>query len=170
MASFKALPKSFATIHPKFLTPTWSTWGMGIASAGFYLLFTLISPNLLIALIGALGLLIAVYYGLTGFAAAWFFRKTLTRSARNFFMRGLIPLAGGITMAVVFAYGLQQFLLPDWLVDADGNNVTIFGLGAVGVVGLMAIAVGFVLMIWWNIVNSEFFKGKTLERRAHTAD
>jgi hypothetical protein len=73
-------------------------------------------------------------------------------------------------MAVVFAYGLQQFLLPDWLVDADGNNVTIFGLGAVGVVGLMAIAVGFVLMIWWNIVNSEFFKGKTLERRAHTAD
>jgi amino acid transporter len=170
MASFKALPKSFATIHPKFLTPTWSTWGMGIASAGFYLLFTLISPNLLIALIGALGLLIAVYYGLTGFAAAWFFRKTLTRSARNFFMRGLIPLAGGITMAVVFAYGLQQFLLPDWLVDADGNNVTIFGLGAVGAVGLMAIAVGFVLMIWWNIVNSEFFKGKTLERRAHTAD
>jgi hypothetical protein len=72
---------------------------MGIASAGFYLLFTLISPNLLIALIGALGLLIAVYYGLTGFAAAWFFRKTLTRSARNFFMRGLIPLAGGVTMA-----------------------------------------------------------------------
>jgi amino acid transporter len=170
MASFKALPKSFATIHPKFLTPTWSTWGMGIASAGFYLLFTLISPNLLIALIGALGLLIAVYYGLTGFAAAWFFRKTLTRSARNFFMRGLIPLAGGVTMAVVFAYGLQQFLLPDWLVDADGNNVTIFGLGAVGVVGLMSIAVGVVLMIWWNIVNSEFFKGKTLERRAHTAD
>jgi hypothetical protein len=39
-----------------------------------------------------------------------------------------------------------------------------------GALGLMAIAVGFVLMIWWNIVNSEFFKGKTLERRAHTAD
>jgi hypothetical protein len=73
-------------------------------------------------------------------------------------------------MTVVFIYGLQQFLMPDWLVDDAGNNVTIFGAGAVGVVGLMSIAVGAILMIWWNLVNSDYFKGKTLERRAHTAD
>ena len=170
MAAYKALPSHFAKMHPKFLTPTWSTWGMGIISAVFYLVFTLVSPDLLAALIGALGLLIAVYYGLTGFAATWFFRKTLFTNARNFFMRGLIPFLGGATMAVVFVYGLQQFLLPDWLVDEAGNNVTIFGAGAVGVVGLMSIAVGAFLMIWWNVVNSEYFKGKTLERRAHTAD
>jgi amino acid transporter len=170
MAAYKALPSHFTKMHPKFLTPTWATWGMGIISAVFYLLFTLISPNLLVALIGALGLLIAVYYGLTGFASTWFFRKTLFMNARNFFMRGLIPLLGGLIMTVVFIYGLQQFLLPDWLVDDAGNNVTIFGAGAVGVVGLMSIAVGAILMIWWNLVNSEYFKGKTLERRAHTAD
>ena len=170
MAAFKALPSHFTKIHPKFLTPTWATWGMGIISAAFYLLFTLVSPNLLLALIGSIGLLIAVYYGLTGFASTWFFRKTLFRSARNFFMRGLIPFAGGAIMTIVFIYGLQQFLLPDWLVDGDDNNVTIFGLGAVGVVGLGAIVVGAVVMVWWNIVNSEYFKGKILERRAHTAD
>lgn len=170
MAAYKALPSHFTKMHPKFLTPTWATWGMGIISAVFYLLFTLVSPNLLVALIGALGLLIAVYYGLTGFASTWFFRKTLFMNARNFFMRGLIPLLGGLIMTVVFIYGLQQFLLPDWLVDDAGNNVTIFGAGAVGVVGLMSIAVGAILMIWWNLVNSEYFKGKTLERRAHTAD
>ena len=157
-------------MHPKFLTPTWATWGMGIISAAFYLIFTLVSPDLLVALIGALGLLIAVYYGLTGFASTWFFRKTLFKSARNFFMRGLIPFLGGAIMTVVFAYGLQQFLLPDWLVDANGNNVTIFGAGAVGVVGLMSIGLGAVLMIWWNLVNSDYFKGKTLEKRVHTAD
>ncbi|AWR21814.1 APC family permease [Aurantimicrobium photophilum] len=170
MAAYKALPSHFTKMHPKFLTPTWATWGMGIISAAFYLIFTLVSPDLLVALIGALGLLIAVYYGLTGFAATWFFRKTLFMSTRNFFMRGLIPFLGGTTMAIVFVYGLQQFLLPDWLVDANGNNVTIFGAGAVGVVGLMSIALGAFLMIWWNVVNSEYFKGKTLEKRAHTAD
>jgi amino acid transporter len=170
MAAFKALPSHFTKMHPKFLTPTWATWGMGIISAAFYLIFTLVSPDLLVALIGALGLLIAVYYGLTGFASTWFFRKTLFKSARNFFMRGLIPFLGGAIMTVVFAYGLQQFLLPDWLVDANGNNVTIFGAGAVGVVGLMSIGLGAVLMIWWNLVNSDYFKGKTLEKRAHTAD
>lgn len=170
MAAYKALPSHFAKMHPKFLTPTWATWGMGIISAAFYLIFTLVSPDLLAALIGALGLLIAVYYGLTGFASTWFFRKTLFTNSRNFFMRGLIPFLGGAIMTIVFVYGLQQFLLPDWLVDEAGNNVTIFGAGAVGVVGLMSIAVGAVLMIWWNLVNSEYFKGKTLEKRAHTAD
>jgi amino acid transporter len=174
MAAFKALPSHFTKMHPKFLTPTWATWGMGLISALFYLAFTLVSPDLLLALIGSIGLLIAVYYGLTGFASTWFFRKTLFKSARNFFMRGLIPFLGGAIMTVVFIYGLQQFLLPDWLVsvDANGNeyNVTLFGAGAVGVVGLLAIALGAVLMIWWNVVNSEYFKGKTLEMRAHTAD
>lgn len=170
MAAFKALPSHFTKMHPKFLTPTWATWGMGIISAAFYLIFTLVSPSLLVALIGALGLLIAVYYGLTGFAATWFFRKTLFRSARNFFMRGLIPLLGGLIMLIVFIYGLQQFLLPDWLTDDNGDNVTIFGLGAVGVVGIASIVLGAILMIWWNVVNSDYFRGKTLERRAHTAD
>ena len=27
MAAFKAAPQIFARIHPKYLTPTWSTWG-----------------------------------------------------------------------------------------------------------------------------------------------
>jgi amino acid transporter len=173
MAAFKAIPSKFAKIHPKFLTPSWATWGMGIISAGFYLLFTLISMDLLLACIGSIGLLIAVYYGLTGFASTWYFRKTLFKSARNFFMRGLIPFLGGAMLTGVFIYGLIQFLQPDWLVSTDANgedyNVTIFGLGAVGVVGLGSIVLGAILMIVYNTVRSDFFKGKTLERRAHPA-
>ena len=71
MAVYKAIPTRFARIHPKFLTPTWSTIGMGIVSAAFYLIFTLISTNLLSALIGSIGLMIAFYYGLTGFACVF---------------------------------------------------------------------------------------------------
>ena len=46
------------------------------------MLFTLISSNLLLALIGSVGLMIAFYYGMTGFACVWYYRKTLDRSRR----------------------------------------------------------------------------------------
>jgi len=166
MAVYKAVPAKFARIHPKFLTPTWSTIGMGILSAAFYLVFTLISPNLLSALIGSIGLMIAFYYGLTGFACVWFYRKTLTSSFRNFVMRGLFPFVGGAILAAVFVYGLINFAAPDWLTDDNGNNVTIFGIGATAVVGIGALIIGAILMGVWAIRQPEFFRGKTLPRRS----
>jgi len=166
MAVYKAMPAKFATIHPKFLTPTWSTIGMGIISAAFYLLFTLISPTLLGALIGSIGLMIAFYYGLTGFACVWFYRKTLTSSFRNFVMRGLFPFLGGAMLAAVFGYGLVQFAQPDWLVDDNGENVTIFGFGATAVVGIAALVLGAILMGIWALRQPDFFRGKTLPRRS----
>jgi hypothetical protein len=81
-------------------------------------------------------------------------------------MRGLFPLLGGLMLAAVFVYGLSQFLLPDWLQGQDGKNVTIFGLGAEGVVGIAGLLVGVVLMIVWYLVKPDFFKGKTLPRRS----
>jgi hypothetical protein len=115
--------------------------------------------------------LIAVYYGLTGFASTWYFRKTLFVSARNFFMRGLFPLLGGLMLVAVFVYGLQQFLQPDWLVsEVDGSNVEILGFGAVGVVGLGILVIGIILMIIWNIMSPDYFKGKTLDKRVHPAN
>ncbi len=165
MGVYKALPASFAKIHRTYLTPTTSTIAMGVVSIAFYVLFTLISPNLLTALIGAVGLMIAFYYGLTGFACVWFYRKTLTSSARDFMMRGVLPLAGGLILAAVFVYGLIQYAKPDWLVDDSGNNVTIFGFGAVAVVGIGALALGVVMMVIWWIASPDFFHGLTLPMR-----
>lgn len=166
MAVYKAIPARFARIHPKFLTPSWATIGMGIVSAAFYLLFTAISSSLLTALIGSIGLMIAFYYGLTGFACVWFYRKTLFTSFRNFIMRGLFPLLGGLMLAAVFVYGLTQFAQPDWLTDDAGNNVTIFGIGAEAVVGIGGLLIGAILMgIYW-IMKPDFFRGRTLSRRS----
>lgn len=165
MGVYKALPNSFAKIHRTYLTPTTSTIAMGAVSIAFYVLFTLISPNLLTALIGAVGLMIAFYYGLTGFACVWFYRKTLTSSARDFVMRGVVPLAGGLILAAVFIYGLIQYVKPDWLVDDNGNNVTIFGYGAVAVVGIGALVLGVVMMVAWRIAAPPYFHGLTLPVR-----
>ncbi|MBB3602395.1 amino acid transporter [Mycolicibacterium sp. BK556] len=166
MGVYKALPESFAKIHRNYLTPTTSTVMMGVVSIVFYVLFTLVSPNLLSALIGSVGLMIAFYYGLTGFACAWFYRKDLTKNVRDFMMRGVIPLLGGLILLVVFAYGLIQYAKPDWLTDDEGNNVTIFGFGAVAVVGIGALVLGVILMVVWWLIRPDFFLGRTLSRRS----
>jgi len=166
MGVYKALPASFAKIHRKYLTPTTSTIVMGAASILFYLLFTVISTNLLTALIGSVGLMIAFYYGLTGFACAWYYRKTFRSSARNVMMRMVVPLLGGISLLVVFGFGVYKYAAPDWLTDDDGNNVTILGFGAVAVVGIGAMVLGLVVMFIWWAMSPSFFKGETLERRA----
>ena len=166
MGVYKALPTSFAKIHRTYLTPTTSTVVMGAVSILFYVLFTLVSSNLLSALIGSVGLMIAFYYGLTGFACTWFYRKDLTKSARDFMMRGVIPLLGGLILLVVFAYGLIQYAKPDWLTDSEGNNVTILGYGAVAVVGIGALVLGVILMVIWWLASPDFFRGRTLSRRS----
>ena len=40
----------------------------------------------------AIGLYIAFYYGLTGFACVWYYRRNLTSSARNLWMQGILPV------------------------------------------------------------------------------
>lgn len=167
MAAYKAIPERFARIHPRFLTPTWATIGMGIVSAGFYIVFTAISANLLNALIGSIGLMIAFYYGLTGFACVWYYRRTLTLSVRNFIKRGVFPLLGGLMLGAAFVYGVIQFSTPDWLQDANGRNVTIFGIGAEAVVGVGALLLGIVVLGIWRLVRPDYFKGLTLPRRSH---
>ena len=167
MAAYKALPERFARIHPQFLTPTWSTIGMGIVSAAFFLLMTWVSPSILSALIGAIGLQIAFYYGLTGIACAWFYRHSLRTSARHLVMRGLLPLSGGVFLFVMFAYALRTYLDPAYLVDGDGANVTIGGIGAVAVVGIVSLLSGLVFMALQRAAAPAFFRGETLPQRSH---
>jgi amino acid transporter len=166
MGVFKALPKAFARVHPKNLTPSFATIAMGVVSAVFYLAFTALGTEMLAALIGSIGLMIAFYYGLTGFVCAWFYRKNLFRSFRNFFLQGVIPLAGGAAMLATFFYGLNQFLQPEWLQNEAGEDITLFGYGAVGVTGLAAMALGVVLMFIWWAVEEDFFLNRTLPMRS----
>ena len=170
MGVYKALPDWFAKIHRRYLTPTRSTIAVGVVSIFFYVLFTLIRENLLAALIGSVGLMIAFYYGLTGFACAWYYRNSLTGSIRNFVMRGVIPLLGGMGLLIVLIYGLIQYAKPAWLTDDDGTNITILGFGAVAAVGIGALVLGSILMmIWWAIAPG-FFRSRTMTRGSTAAD
>ena len=85
MSVYKAIPSTFARIHKRFLTPTTSTVVMGVVSIALYVLMNYISAGTVISdAVSALGVMIAFYYGLTGFSCAWYYRTTLdTESAES---------------------------------------------------------------------------------------
>jgi amino acid transporter len=159
MAVFKAAPDRFAKIHPKYLTPTDSTIWMGVVSIIFYVLLTLTSENILADTIAAVGLLIAFYYGLTGFACVWFYRKTLGRRPRDLIMQGVIPGFGGVLLVAFFLYACKTYADPDYGYTSIGH------LGGVFLIGVGSLLLGLVLMYVWQWMEPAYFRGETLPKR-----
>ncbi len=156
MGAYRAIPRRFARIHPRYLTPTDATIWMGAVSIAFYVGMSLISENILGDTIAAVGLMIAFYYGLTGFACAWYFRKTLAGSPRNILMRGLLPLLGGLLLLGAFVVACYLYADPDY------GTTSVAGVGGVLVVGIGALLLGAVLMFVYAARAPEFFRGQTL--------
>src|SRR5205823_3878545 len=74
MASWRAIPRAFGRIHPRYLTPSVSTLAMGAVSIAVTVTLLLISENVLADSLIALGFPICFYYGFTGLACAWYYR------------------------------------------------------------------------------------------------
>ncbi|MFE7391405.1 amino acid permease [Streptomyces sp. NPDC057582] len=161
MAAHKAVPSRFARVHRRFLTPTWSTICLGLASIGFLVLLTAISRNILADSVESVGLAIAFYYGLTGFACVWYFRRVLTRSRRDFLCKGLLPGLGGLTMLFLFCYAaFGVYADPDY--GETSIDLPFIGrTGGVTVLGLGALLLGVVLML---VVTREHTAALRLQR------
>jgi amino acid transporter len=155
MGAYRAIPQMFARIHPKYLSPSVSTVWMGALSIAFYVGLTLVSDNVLQDSILAVGIMIAFYYGMTGFACAWEFRHDL-HTGRDVVMRLVFPLLGGLLLLGVFIEACIQYADP-----AYGYTV-LFGVGGVFVIGIGTLVLGVVLMVIWNAVAPAFFRGETL--------
>jgi amino acid transporter len=160
MAAYRALPRAFSTVHPRFQTPTVSTWAMGLVSVVFYAGLTYFNDAALSDLILSIGLMIALYYGLTGFASAWYFRRELFTSAKAFFMKGFFPVLGGL---ILFA-AMIRTVIDSYATDF--GDTVLFNVGGVFVLGVGSVVIGIVLMIIWNIVAPAFFRGRTLRADA----
>jgi amino acid transporter len=107
---------SLARTHPRYMTPTVSTIAMGAVSIALYAAMNYMSTSgfIIADAVIAIGLFIAFYYGLTGFACAWYYRKNLTSSARNLWMQGILPVTGA----------LMLFFLGGWSLWLDYNVAT----------------------------------------------
>jgi amino acid transporter len=167
MAAYQALPASFAKIHPKYLTPSVSTIAMGIVSVVFYVGLTLMSSSVLADSASAVGLLIAFYYGLTGFVAAWVFRKHWGSSVREFSVRILMPLLGGLILLVAFVKTAIDDYNPI-------NSYTVISVGPLDIGGIFVISVGslilgVILMFVMKWYSPAFFAGEVLSRETDVA-
>jgi amino acid transporter len=156
MAAYKALPKAFGDVHPRYQTPTASTWAMGIASVVFYAGLTWLSPGSLNDLILSIGLLIAFYYGLTGFASAWHFRNEPGRTTKDLWLKVILPVVGALILLAAFVKTAWDSLAPDY------GQTHPFGIGGVFVLGIGSILLGVVLMIVWNVMRPSYFQGSTM--------
>jgi amino acid transporter len=154
MAKWKAVPPAFGRIHPRFLTPTFSTLLMGGLSIVWTIALLAFNPNqdVLGDTISALGFAVCFYYGFTGIACAFYFRKQLFKSVRNFLFAGLIPLVGGLAL---FGIAVKAF---DYYSTA-GNNYSkaLLGIQTPILVGIGGLILGVILMfVSWPFFT-EFF-------------
>ena len=169
MAVYKALPSAFAKISPKFLTPTVSTITMGVVSIALYIPMNYISQGNPIAdAVTAIGLYIAFYYGMTAFACVWYYRKTLFESQRNLWMRGILPLLGGLIMYIFGGIALQS----DWVAFNSYTTWLIPGVqwrvGGIFIIAFLSALAGLIAGIYMRFVSPGFFRKETLSRATPT--
>jgi amino acid transporter len=153
MASHRALPKRFARIHPRHLTPSVSTVWMCGVSIVVFLLLNSFSSNILGDSVTATGFGIAFYYGLTGLACTWFFRYELFKSWRNFVYVGLLPLVGGLMLLAILGDSLYENWSPS--VSYTGNSW--LGLSVPVALALFSMVIGIVIMIGQWIATRDAF-------------
>ena len=137
------------------LTPDFSTFLFGAVSIIWYVLLVAIthntSTNAYGASIAAVGMAIAVYYGLTGISCIVYYRRFVTKSIKNFFLIGVLPGFGGVVLLYVFAKTV-------W----DARNAaygfgTLLGVGTVLLIGTLLLLFGVPLMLWCATKYPKFF-------------
>ncbi len=157
MARSQAAPKALGAVHPRYLTPHVSTITFGVLAIVWYVGLTLVSENILFDSIAALGLMIAFYYALTGFACIVYYRHELFKSVKNFLLVLVAPLIGSLSLTYLFYRSCR-----DLSADDAGDSAPILGLGAPLVIGLGFLLFGAVLMLVWRFTgHEEFFSRKT---------
>ena len=167
MAVYRAIPRSFERIHKRHLTPTVSTVIMGLVSMALYAGMNYLSQGQVISdSVDALGLMIAFYYGLTGFSCVWYYRKNLTSSVRNLFVQGILPAIGGLVLFFILGWALWYY----WQPVNNYTSIGFFGrgVGTSFVLDVGSLLLGVILMFTMQGFRPAFFRGELLNRNSAT--
>jgi amino acid transporter len=170
MAVYKAIPSVFARIHKKYLTPTVSTLAMGGVSIVLYVVLNYLTSggSVIVDSVSALGVMIAFYYGLTGFSCVWYYRATLTESARSFWLRGVLPALGGIILWFCMIWSFWYY----WNNANSDTRFTIPGthrvIGGVFTLDVGVLLLGIILMYVYAAIRPAYFRGEVLNRDTPT--
>jgi amino acid transporter len=155
MARWGSIPRAFGVVHPRYLTPTLSTLGMGAISIVWTILLLAFNPsgNVLGDAITALGFMIAFYYGFTGIACVVYFRKRIFSSVKDFLWVGLAPLVGALMLFGIFVKAFHDY-------SKSGVNYAkpILGIQTPIFIGIGGLILGVILMVVAYPFHRDFFR------------
>jgi amino acid transporter len=154
MAAKRAAPKTFATVHPNFLTPSTATIWMGVISVIWYIGLKLISDDVLYDAVAGLGMMIAFYYGITGFACPVYFRRELHKRPRPFILTGIAPAVGGLVLFWALYKSIADGVNP----NPDDSTIWLGHFAPSVVIGVGFFLIGFVLMLAMWFADKTFFR------------
>jgi amino acid transporter len=149
MSTHRAIPGIWARINPRFKTPVWGTAIYGVLSIIWYVGLTLLSQNVLADSIAALGLAIAFYYGINGYAVPLFYRHHVFEDWKKFLLLLVFPLLGAAALTWVFIASLDQL----WYPANSASGTSWFGVGPPFVIGVAFIVTGVIGMVLFSFFS-----------------
>ncbi len=157
MARRRALPHTFAHIHPRFRTPDVSTWWVAVIASVWYVVISLLSENALFDSLTALSLVIAFYYALTGIACAIYYRRELTHSVRNLLFIGVGPVVGAVLLLWLLVESARDMSDP----ENSYSGTSWLGVAPPLLIGISIFVTGLLLMFVWYARDKEFWRERT---------
>ncbi|WP_370146811.1 APC family permease [Streptacidiphilus sp. EB129] len=154
MGRDRTVPSVFGRSHSRWQTPWVAIAVVVVVSLGLFVASNSLGSvsKIMADAVAAIGLQIAVYYALAGFAVVVAYRKLVLKSVSNAIFVGLWPLAGAVFMA---------FLFVENCMNLPGVQIAI---------GLGALALGIIPMTWYWIKGSEYYRTGTQRLDATAAD
>jgi amino acid transporter len=125
MGRDRVIHEKFAEIHPHFQTP-WLASLVITVLALFLLILSSSSESIgavMSSLISAIGVMVCFYYGMTGLACAYYYRKVLRSNRQTFWLKGVWPVSSAIFLLILAAIQLPSL----------GWSVSLFTLGAIAI-------------------------------------
>jgi amino acid transporter len=147
MGRDNTLPTAFGRVHPVRRTPVFATLVVAVVSLVLFVVSNFLGTvgDVLTAAISAIGLQIAIYYGLAGLAVVLAYRRVLFRSVSNFVFIGAWPLLGSVFMFWIFIQALPTLDMTT------------------KVVGIGALALGLIPMAWYWTRGAAYYRTRPLE-------
>ena len=156
MAHWKAVTSLLARVHKRYLTPTVSTLGFGALSIAITIVLLLLSSSVLEDSLTAIGFPICFYYGFTGIACAWYYRRDLGESVRNLLLLGVGPVIGG---AILFGVGIKALFYYGHAENVSSKPI--LGITLPLWMGIGGMILGAVIMVISRPYFKQFFSRKT---------
>jgi amino acid transporter len=149
MGRARTIPFAFGKINRRWKTPVFATLVVVAVSLVLFVLANIFGDSvgqILGWAISSIGLQIAFYYSLAGFAVVIGFRKVLFKSVKNFLLIGVWPTVGALFMLYIFFAAIPN----------NEPVVNILGLGLI-LVGVIPLA------LFYRKAKETYFTRKPLD-------